>query len=192
MCLAYSTPELERFRRLGLNVMIPDYLGYGMSGGKPSEVGCRETAEACYRNLRTRGFQSDRIFVGGWSLGGAVAIDLASHEPVAGLFAFSTFTSVPAMSRAVLPISLPGSLFKHKFDSLSKIPKLTCPVLLAHGRADPLVPFAMFERLAAATKAPLTKLIVDRAQHNDFYDVGGRRIDEAVMKLVTARDDQQR
>ena len=47
MCLAYAEPEFERFRRLGLNVLIPDYLGYGMSGGKPSEIGCRETAEAC-------------------------------------------------------------------------------------------------------------------------------------------------
>jgi pimeloyl-ACP methyl ester carboxylesterase len=184
MCLAYSTSEFDRFRRLGLNVLIPDYLGYGMSGGKASEVGCRETAEACYRNLLARGFQSDRIFVGGWSLGGAVAIDLASREPVAGLFAFSTFTSVPEMSRAVVPIPLPTVLFKHKFDSLSKVPKLTCPVLLGHGRNDPLVPFAMFERLAAATKAPLTKLVVDRAEHNDFFDVGGRRIDEAVRDLV--------
>ena len=188
MCLAYSTAELDRFRRLGLNVIIPDYLGYGMSGGKPSEGGCRETARACYRDLRARGFRADRIFVGGWSLGGAVAIDLASREPVAGLFAFSTFTSVAAMSRAVLPIPLPAALFKHKFDSLAKIPELTCPVLLGHGRADPLVPFAMFERLAAATKAPLTRLIVDRARHNDFYEVGGRRIDEAVKKLVEALD----
>jgi pimeloyl-ACP methyl ester carboxylesterase len=188
MCLAYSTAELQRFRRLGLKVIIPDYLGYGMSGGKPSEAGCRETAEACYRNLLARGFQSDRIFVGGWSLGGAVAIDLASREPVAGLFAFSTFTSIPAMSRSVLPIPLPGALFKHKFDSLGKVPKLTCPVLLGHGRADPLVPFAMFESLAAAIKAPLTRLVVDGAEHNDFYEVGGRRIDEAVKKLAATVD----
>jgi len=191
MCLAYSAPELDRFRRLGLNVLIPDYLGYGMSGGKPSEVGCRETAEACYQSLKSRGFRPDRIFAGGWSLGGAVAIDLASIQPVAGLFAFSTFTSVREMSRAVVPIPLPGVLFRHKFDSLSKLPKLTCPILLGHGRADPLVPFSMFERMAAATKAPLSKLIVDRAEHNDFFDVGGRRIDEAIKKLVAASDDHR-
>src|SRR5208337_778207 len=45
MCLAYAEPEFDRFRRLGLNVLIPDYLGYGLSGGKASETGCRETAE---------------------------------------------------------------------------------------------------------------------------------------------------
>lgn len=190
MCLASSTSELHRFRRLGLNVIIPDYLGYGMSGGKPSEVGCRETAEACHRELRKRGFSSDRIFAGGWSLGGAVAIDLVSRQPVAGLFAFSTFTSVRAMSRTIIPLALPGVLFQHKFDSLSKMPRLTCPVLLGHGRVDPLVPFSMFERLAKATKAPLTKLVVDRAAHNDFFDVGGRRIDEAVKALVLRATEQ--
>ena len=36
-CASPTPSGIERFRRLGLNVLIPDYLGYGMSGGKPSE-----------------------------------------------------------------------------------------------------------------------------------------------------------
>ena len=51
MCLAYAELEFDRFRRLGLNVLIPDYLGYGLSGGKASEIGCRETAETAYQAL---------------------------------------------------------------------------------------------------------------------------------------------
>ena len=55
MCLAYAEPEFDRFRRLGLNVMIPDFLGYGLSSGKASEHGCQETAQAGYRGaLRSR------------------------------------------------------------------------------------------------------------------------------------------
>ena len=42
----------------------------------------------------------------------------------------------------------------------------------------------MFERLAAAAQAPLTTLVIDGAEHNDFYDVGGKRIDEAIERFV--------
>jgi fermentation-respiration switch protein FrsA (DUF1100 family) len=184
MCLAYAEPEFERFRRLGLNVMIPDYLGYGMSGGKPSEVGCRETAELCLGWLRSRGFEPSRVVAGGWSLGGAVAIDLASRHPLAGLIAFSTFTSAQDMGRTILPLALPSWFYAHKFDSLAKIRTIRCPILLGHGRRDSLVPYVMFERIAQAAKGPLTRLVIDTAEHNDFYDVGGAEIDEAIRRFV--------
>lgn len=186
MCLAYSEPEFDRFRRLGLNVIIPDFLGYGQSGGKASEVGCRETAETAYQALRKRGFPANRIIAGGWSLGGAVAIDLASRQQVGGLIAFSTFTNTHDMASRILPVPLPRFMFVHKFDSLSKIPHITCPILLGHGRKDPLVPFSMFEQLAKAAQAPLTKVIVDEAEHNDFYDVGDKQIDVAVRQFVAS------
>ena len=78
MCLNQAMPEFDRFRRLGLNVLIPDYVGYGMSGGRPSEHGCQATADAAYDFLvSTRGVDPKTIVSAGWSLGGAVAIDLA-------------------------------------------------------------------------------------------------------------------
>ncbi len=51
MCLSYAQQDFDRFRRLGLNVLIPDYVGYGMSGGSPSEKGCQATADAAYDYL---------------------------------------------------------------------------------------------------------------------------------------------
>ena len=103
MCLAYAESEFDRFRRLGLNVLIPDYLGYGLSGGKASEIGCRETAETAYQALIRAASPPSRIIAGGWSLGGAVAIDLASRRQVGGLIAFSTFTSTHDMALNICP-----------------------------------------------------------------------------------------
>jgi hypothetical protein len=80
MCVNDALPEFDRFRRLGLNVMIPDYVGYGMSGGKPSESGCYATADAAFAHLlKRKDVDPAKIVVAGWSLGGAVAIDLASR-----------------------------------------------------------------------------------------------------------------
>jgi fermentation-respiration switch protein FrsA (DUF1100 family) len=115
-----------------------------------------------------------------------VAIDLASRRSLGGLIAFSTFTSTNDMARTIFPLKMPRWFFAHRFESLRKIPTIKCPILLGHGRRDSLVPFAMFERLVAAAKSALTTLVIDQADHNDFYDEGGTRIDNAIATFVAA------
>lgn len=185
MCLNDTVEQFEQFRRLGLNVMVPEYVGYGMSSGKPSEIGCRGTADAAYESLvRTRKVPADRIVVGGWSLGGAVAIDLASRRQVAGLIAFSTFTSGIDMAHRIAPFLPASILLRHRFDSIRKVPTIACPILIGHGRRDRIVPFAMSERLAKAAKSPVTTLWIDDADHNDFFRVAGTRVDRAILRFV--------
>jgi uncharacterized protein len=185
MCLKYAESEFEQFRRLGLNVLIPEYIGYGMSGGKPSERGCQATADAAYEYLvRTRRIKPDRIISAGWSLGGAVALDLASRRPIAGLIMFSSFTSGVDMARRIVPLLPASVLLRHRFDSIGKIKHVTCPILIGHGRRDRLVPFEMGQKLAATARSPVTTLWIDEADHNDFYDVAGRRVDRAIVRFV--------
>jgi fermentation-respiration switch protein FrsA (DUF1100 family) len=88
------------------------------------------------------------------------------------------------MARNLIPVPLPRFFLAHQFDSLKKIPSITCPILLGHGRRDNIIPFSMFERLAGAVKAPLQKLIIDDAGHNDFFDTGGQRIDAAIRQFA--------
>jgi fermentation-respiration switch protein FrsA (DUF1100 family) len=185
MCLNYAVSDLDRFRRLGVNVLIPDYVGYGMSGGSPSEKGCEATADAAYDYLiSTLRVDSKTIITAGWSLGGAVAIDLASRRHVGGLIVFSTFTSGVEMARGMLPFVPVSLLLRHRFDSVHKIAKVRCPTLIGHGRRDSLIPFRMGEKLAASAGGPVTTLWIDQADHNDFFEVGGRRIDEAITRFV--------
>ncbi len=185
MCLKYAMEDFDRFRRLGLNVLIPDYVGYGMSGGSPSERGCQATADAAYDYLVSkRGVPPSRIVAGGWSLGGAVAIDLADRKPVAGLVVLSAFTSGVDMGRRMTPFLPVSLLLRHRFDNLRKISRIQCPILIGHGRRDRIVPFEMGQRLAAAAKGPVTILWIDEADHNDIYHVGGNEIDKAVVKFI--------
>ena len=191
MCLRDALAEFDAFRRLGANVLIPDYLGYGMSGGSPGEAACAATADAAYEHLRSRtDVDPERIVAAGWSLGGAVAADLASREPVAGLILLSTFTRAADMARRIVPLIPLGPLLRHRFDTLSKLPGIACPILIGHGRRDAIVPFAMADCLAEAARSPVTRIVVDRADHNDFFEVGGRELRDAVgafLEEVPAR-----
>jgi fermentation-respiration switch protein FrsA (DUF1100 family) len=185
MCLNYAAADLQRFQRLGLNIIIPDYVGYGMSSGSPSEKGCQATADAVYDHvLITRRIESHRIIAAGWSLGGAVAIDVASRRQVGGLIAFSSFTSAVDMARRLLPLVPVKLLLRHRFENLKKIQQITCPILIGHGRLDGLIPFEMGQELAAKAKGPVTTLWIDLADHNDFFEIGGPRIDAAIGKFT--------
>ena len=185
MYLKAAAEQFEQFRRLGVNVMIPEYVGYGMSGGSACEPGCYATADAAYAHLRARkDVDPARIVAGGWSLGAAVAIDLAAREPVAGVVTFSGFTSMTDMARRNFPLLPARLLLRHRFASESKLPRVTCPILIGHGRDDNLIPFAMADRLAAAAKGPVTRFAVDHAGHNDFFLIGEEQIPGELQQFL--------
>lgn len=175
-CMAYSVDVFDAFRRLGANVIIPDYEGYGMSEGKPGEAGCYAAADAAYDYLLGRAdINHHRFICSGWSLGAAVAVDLAARRPAIGLALANPFTNIVGMARRVFPW-LPVSLIvRHHFDNLAKIPKIFCPILIVHSSEDEIIPPAMSARLAAAaTGAKVTEFAVQNAGHNDIFEVGGQ------------------
>jgi fermentation-respiration switch protein FrsA (DUF1100 family) len=173
-CAAYMAPEFWRLRQMGANVIMPDYPGYGMSGGKPSEAGFYAAADAAYDYVLKRpGIDSGKIVTVGWSMGGAVAIDLASRRKVAALETISAFTSLPAVAHTVTPWLPVRLILRSRFDNLAKISSITCPIFIAHGTQDNIVPPEMAGQLAAVTKARIAPYMVEGAGHNDVFDTGG-------------------
>jgi pimeloyl-ACP methyl ester carboxylesterase len=174
MCMADSLPNFERFRALGFNVIMSDYPGYGMSDGAPSEAGCYAAADAVFDYLLTRkDVDPKRIIPAGYSLGGAMAIELATRRPVAGVATFSAFTNIPDMNKALAGRVVIPLIMQSKFDNLAKIPTITCPIFMAHGEQDPLVPFTMMARLKKAAKTNVTVMPIENAEHNDLFLRGG-------------------
>ena len=191
MCLETSYYEFGQFRQLGCSVLIPEYPGYGISSGWASESGCYEAADAAYHYLtETLHAHPAQIVVAGWSLGAAVAIDLAAREQVAGLIVLSAFTNLPEQAHAMLPWvpqSVVRLFIKECFDNLSKIRQVTCPIFIGHGTQDELVPFAMAERLAQAARqrGPVTFLPIRGCGHNELFEVGGYTLWTAIWDFTT-------
>lgn len=157
-------------RQLPANVLAVDYRGYGQSEGRPSEEGVYRDAEAAYAYLtRERGIPPDRLVVLGQSLGTAVAVDLTAKRPVAGLILESGFPSAPRLAQRAL--WLPGLRFiiRSRFDSATKLKQIHVPVLVAHCRQDPVIPYEMGEELYAAANQPKTFVSYAGNCHEPLY-----------------------
>ncbi|KAJ7253555.1 Alpha/Beta hydrolase protein [Mycena rebaudengoi] len=142
----------KRFVMRGCNVLLVSYRGYGDSDGSPSEKGLRRDAQAALDYVRVHPeFSKGPIILYGTSLGGAVAIDLASRNPqgISALIVENTFQSLPRVVRD-WPIIGPFSfLLFQRWNSASKVPLIppTIPILMLSGSADEVVPKKHMEAL---------------------------------------------
>ena len=172
--IGYDLVHLRVLAEIGLNILAVDYRGYGKSEGKPDEAGVYSDADAAYDYLiNQRHFRAEDIFIYGHSLGGAVAINLASRRPCAGLIVQSSFTNARAMARRMFPIPLIEFVVKSRFDSVEKIRRVHAPILIVHGTRDEVVPFAMGQQLFRAAPEPKRFYPIEGARHNDLMEVGG-------------------
>jgi uncharacterized protein len=185
MCLADTYSQIDLFHDLGCNVIVPDFVGYGMATGKPSETTLYQTATAVYDHLLQRDdIDHSKIIAAGWSLGAAVATDLAARKPLAGLITFSAFTSMPNLAAQLMPYLPVRAICKHHFDNAAKFPKIHCPILGIHGESDSMIPCQMTQTLAASVGAKV--LLIPAANHNDLFEIGDALLRPALTNFIHA------
>jgi fermentation-respiration switch protein FrsA (DUF1100 family) len=176
--------SIKLLHDMGLNVLIFDYRGFGRSEGRPSEQGTYDDVVAAWKYVvETQGVSPDRIVLFGRSLGGAVAIELAdriqsgavqfqtghdrreasSDTPQPGgplgqvpraLVVESTFTNLEDIGRLHYPLLPVRWLLTYRYDSITKVPRITCPKLFMHGTEDTLIPLKYGRKLFDAAADP--------------------------------------
>ncbi len=149
--------DIYRFlHALPVNVLAVEYRGYGRSKGSPTEAGLYRDAQAAYDYLtRERGIIPGRIISYGQSLGTAVAVDLATQRPVAGVVLEAPFPSARAVARQAYPF-LPGVgwIARSKFETGRRITRLEAPVLIVHCSHDPVLAFPLGQEVYARAREP--------------------------------------
>lgn len=173
------------FHEMGFHVCCFDYRGYGKSGGTPTEDGTYQDAEAVWNWLvSVKGVEPQRIVVHGESLGGAVAAWLAEKREPAGLVLESTFTSVPDMAARLYPFLPVRWLCRFRYNTLERMGRIRCPVLVAHGRQDEMIPFVFGQRLYAAAREP-KDFFEMKGLHNTGRETSGREYEAALHGFIT-------
>lgn len=193
---SYRAADLTMLSDAGADALIFDYRGYGDSTGEPSEEGLARDARAAWRfATETKKIEPRRLLLYGESLGGGVAVRLASElsrkkTPPAGLILRSTFNSLTDAAAVHFPWLPVRWLLIDRFPSDERIGEVTCPMLQFHGRRDTIVPLRLGQRLFAAAPVKsatgIAKQFVElrNADHNDVMETSGAEIAKAVRGFL--------
>ncbi len=167
--ISHRGDSVKIFHRLGLNVFIMDYRGYGQSEGKPGETGLYEDAASAWRYLlAVKELQQEKIIIFGRSLGGAVAAKLAAEVHPAALILESVFSSARDMANTLLPGISRIIMLRFNFDTESWITKVQCPLLVLHSQEDEIIPFKLGQKVFLAANKP-KQFISLRGSHNSGF-----------------------
>ncbi|MDO9071756.1 MAG: alpha/beta fold hydrolase [Rubrivivax sp.] len=173
--LYQNLPKIDALRELGFAVLAVDYRGWGDSAAiVPSEASITADAAVAWAELVRRQPLPQRRVIFGHSMGGAVAVRLASGLRgglvYGALVLESTFTRLPDVATAAgFWGRVAGGLTTLEFDSLSRIGRIDAPLLLLHGGADRTVPVELGRRLRDAAPPGVRWVEVPGGSHSRLH-----------------------
>lgn len=184
--ISHRLDSIRVFHRLGLDVFIFDYRGYGQSEGKPTERGTYEDAEAAWRYLiEEHQVIPSEVVVFGRSIGGAVGAWLAQNHKPRLLILESTFTSLRDVAATLYPFFPVKRLLRFEYNTAEYLGGVNCPVLIIHSRNDEIMPFSQGQQLFEVAREPKTFLEIS-GTHNEGFITSGRHYEEGLDAFISA------
>jgi hypothetical protein len=168
--MADRAERLAFYQARALGAAFLSYRGYGGSTGRPSEAGLQTDARAAHDFLRARGIPADRIVLVGESLGTGVAVPLAASQPVGAVVLEAPFTAAVDVAARAYPFVPVRLLMRDRFLSRDRIGRIGAPLLILHGKADRVIPYAMGQALFAMASQPKTLVSLGPVGHEALSD----------------------
>ena len=133
--LLANTKSKNRF-----GVLMVDYRGYGMSGGKPTEAGLYADVNAALAWLKSKGLSDNRLIIYGFSMGSAPATKVSagnySMKPCK-LMLEAPFASAETLVQDGSGLAMPGDFFTTlQLNNGEEIKSVSQPFFWIHGVAD--------------------------------------------------------
>jgi alpha-beta hydrolase superfamily lysophospholipase len=186
-CKADLLPEARAFHELGYSCLLVDFPGCGDSDGENTTIGFHEAMDVvrCVEMARQR-WPGRRLIVFGQSMGSSAVLramavhGLAVDAAVLECPFDRLLSTVKARFRAM---GLPGTPAAHLllmwgavqngFNPFAHKPveyarRVTCPVLMMHGSADPRVTSGHFAELFASLTSPKRMHVFNGVGHESY------------------------
>ena len=181
--LALWLPVLAGIHAQGLNVLAVDYRGYGVSTGSPTEQGLYADADATRAAYDRRRSGERPVVYWGRSLGGVVAAYLASVRPPDALVLESTFPDKASVLRGRPVLRMLNVFGRYELPTARFLEQVRVPVLVIHGDADSIIPFALGQELHEGV-AHAQFVRIPGGDHNDLHGPGEDAYWKPIMAFI--------
>jgi uncharacterized protein len=177
----------RQLRALGVNVFAAEYRGFGGLDGQPTQAALATDARVAYDYLRsTRHLPANRIVIYGWSLGAAVAVELAAEVDEAAVILEGAPASLVAIRQRRYPFFPIRLIMRNPFEAITLIDRIHAPILFLHSPDDDVIPIAEGRRLFEAARAPKTFVEV-RGGHVYASEVDAEHFFGAIRPFLEER-----
>ncbi|MDP3561849.1 MAG: alpha/beta hydrolase [Legionellaceae bacterium] len=166
--IGFRMPLMRALLDAGFGVLLLEYRGYGGNKGSPTEGGLYIDAETALQFLVHAGLKPQQIVVFGESLGTAVATKIAVQKPFCAVILQSPLTALAPVARYHYPWIFIKP--RDRFNSLERIKQIKAPILIIHGKLDPVIPFSEGLTLFNQANNPKEMLQFDDKHHNDLWN----------------------
>ena len=116
----------------------------------------------------------------GESLGSGAAVEMGTKYEFLSIVLEAPFTSVVDIGQNKYPIYPVKFFTLDKFDNLSKIDRISSPLLIINGKKDEVIPYTHGLQLFQKANEPKQYLCVDEAMHSNLYEFN---IDKEVINF---------
>lgn len=158
-------------------IYLMNYRGFGGSDGEPTEQALFADALALFDHVNKQHKQIDIV---GRSLGSGVAMYVAANRDLNKLVLTTPYDSILALAERKYPIFPVRWLLKDHFDSLSRVNKVTEPVLVMLAETDRLVPHSHTQKLSSAF--PSDQVEIKEIAHTNHYNIVNSETYWAIVK----------